>query len=468
MNDFERCKFHALNLFEFCLSSSAQVSHDISKFSNFSNVPPSTLSDFLTPRCHYTPVRIFGDSNPVGINPLNRVFNWASCMLLSNAAKSNLMSIIAPSLKCYTAECMKSGEKLVWPRPQTALFIESCIISTSSELLPKYVNASTLKSFDIPEEYSIEVSLRIKLVKCLLNFYQLGADKSAIAQEVLSLNNLKDDPGFTSHNHCLAGWILLKLPMVPDEEVLDHFDRGAIADRNYFLNHLNTGDTYYSRMKSYGKALRALKTAWDIVPGNPKTAYLLVSTLCKLGKLDKAFEVYRSVDTKSFSIPMFFNYGLIALRLKEFNKCIPALQRVVAVQPTNVLAWEILAEAYMGRGNYGIALKALKQSIDLDPTRPLSHILYAQVCTALFDYPAAIIAYARVTELLQNQELHSLHRLANKGLSLSPLNKANFLFSLFILGLVELNVNLAIQELRNGMPTAAIAHIETALQIGAR
>lgn len=39
--------------------------------------------------------------------------------------------------------------------------------------------------------------------------------------------------------------------MVPDEEVLDHFDRGAKADRNYFINHLNTGATFYSRMKAY-------------------------------------------------------------------------------------------------------------------------------------------------------------------------------------------------------------------------
>nr|CDS32467.1 tetratricopeptide repeat protein 37 [Hymenolepis microstoma] len=449
MNDFERCKFHALNLLDFCLSFSAQVGHDIAEFSNFSNVPPSTRTEFMSDRFSYTPVRAFGDTNQEGINPLNRVFNWASCMLLSNAAKSNLKSIIAPSLKYYTTECMKSGEKLIWPRPQTALFIESCIVSDSIGLLPKYVDVFALKSFDIPEEYSIEVSLRIKLVKCLLNFHQPGSDKSAIARDVLSLNNLKGDPGFTSRNHTLAGWILLKVPTVPDEEVLDHFKLGAIADRNYLQNHLYTGETFYSRMKAYRCALRALKTAWDIVPGNPYTAYLLASTLCKLGRPEKAFEVYRRVDTKSFSTPMYFHYGLIALRLKELNKCIPALQRVVAVQPTNVLAWEILAEAYMGRGNYGIALKALKQIIILDPTRPLSHILYAQVYTALSDYPAAIIAYDRVTELLKNQKLHSLHRLANKGL-------------------VELNVNLAIQELRSGMSTTAVAHIEAALQIGAR
>lgn len=46
---------------------------------------------------------------------------------------------------------------------------------------------------------------------------------------------------------------------------------------------------------------------------------------------------------------------------------------------------------------------------------------YAQVCTALSDYPAAITAYDRVTELLKNQKLHSLHLLASKGSSIQPL-----------------------------------------------
>ncbi|VDL60265.1 unnamed protein product [Hymenolepis diminuta] len=450
--------FLDVHMLGFCLSASAHVSHEIDKFKHFPNVPPSTLSDFLTPRLLYTPVRIFGDSNPKGINPLNRVSKWASCMLLSNAAKSNLRSIIAPSLKYYTEECMDSEKKLTWPRPQTALFTESCIISNNNELLQNYVDVSTLKSFDIPEEYSIEVTLRIKLVKCLLNFHQSGSDKSVIAQEVLKLNNLKEDPGFTSHNHNLAGWILLKVPMVTNEEVLDHFDRGAKADRNYFINHLNAGATFYSRMKAYRRAYQALKIAWDIAPGTPNIAYLLACTLCKLGRPDKAFDVYKRVDSKLFSIPMYLNYGLIALRLKELNKCIPALQRVVAAQPKNALGWEILGEAYMVRGNYGIALRTLKRSIDasfvssclfLDPTRPLAHILYAQVCTALSHYPAAITAYDRVTELLKNQKLHFLHLLASKGL-------------------VEMNANLAIQELRSGMSTAAILHIEAALQIGAR
>lgn len=36
-----------------------------------------------------------------------------------------------------------------------------------------------------------------------------------------------------------------------------------------------------------------------------------------------------------------------------------------------------------------------------------------------------------------------------------------------LVGLVELNANLAIQELRSGMGTAAIGHIEAALKIGA-
>ncbi|KAM7538384.1 hypothetical protein Aperf_G00000067765 [Anoplocephala perfoliata] len=448
MNDFERCNFHVVNLLEFCLSAFAKVSYDITHFKDFPKDPPSTLSEFLTPRLLYTPIRIFGDSLPEGVNPLHRVFNWASCMLLSNAAKSNLKPLLASALKYYAEQCMTSEKMLVWPRPQTALFIECCITSNNVGLLQKYVDISSLTSSDIPGEYSTEVTLRIKLVKYLLSFCQRGSDKFSIAQEICKLKEFMGDPGFTSHNYNLAGRLLMKAPSTQIEDILDHFNRGIKADSNYFTNFLNIGSTFYWRLQDYRRAYQALKTAWQLAPGNPDIAHPLASALCKLGKFDKAYEVYNSVDVKSFSASMFLNYGLVSLRLKKLNRCIPALQRVVRVEPTNPLAWEILGEGYMARGNHGVALQALERSIKLDPNRPLPHILYAQACTVLSDYPTAVTAYDRVIKLLKNQKLHSLHLLANKGL-------------------VELNANLAIQELRSGMGTTAISHIEAALEIGA-
>lgn len=59
------------------------------------------------------------------------------------------------------------------------------------------------------------------------------------------------DAGFTSHNHNLAGWMLMKAPSTKTEDILDHFNRGIRADSSYFTNFLNIGSAFYWRMQDY-------------------------------------------------------------------------------------------------------------------------------------------------------------------------------------------------------------------------
>ncbi|EUB59387.1 Tetratricopeptide repeat protein 37 [Echinococcus granulosus] len=319
LNDFIRCDFILRDLMDFCRSSYAQVAKDITQFTTFPNAPPSTLTDFLTPRLLYTPVRLFGDSLPQDQTPLHRVFGWAGCLLLSNAAKSNFRHLLVPSISLYSTECLGAKEKLTWPLPQAVLFTECCLLIDDTTNLQHFVNFSSSPS-GLLESYSVE---------------------------------------------------------------------------------------------------------------------------------EDAYEVYKKTDHKLFTPAMCLNYGLVALHLKKLTECVPALQRAVRSQPMNPLVWEILGESYMARGSFGIALQSLEKAIQLDSNRLMSHILYAQACTALSDYSTALTAYSRVVELLKHQKLHSLSLLANKGL-------------------IELNVKLAAQDLNSGMRTTAIHYIETALSYGSR
>ncbi|CDS42708.1 tetratricopeptide repeat protein 37 [Echinococcus multilocularis] len=445
LNDFIRCDFILRDLMDFCRSSYAQVAKDITQFTTFPNAPPSTLTDFLTPRLLYTPVRLFGDSLPQGQTPLHRVFGWAGCLLLSNAAKSNFRHLLVPSINLYSTECLGAKEKLTWPLPQAVLFTECCLLIDDTTNLQHYVSFSSSSS-GLLESYSVEVSIRAKLVKFWLSLRCRDLDQLAVLQEILSLRDAIDI-GFPAHNHNLAGWLLLKLPSAPVDAILDHFNRGIKSDKNYFVNYLNIGHAFRSKKQDYVRALQAFRRSWQLVPGNPQIAHPLASTFCKLGKIEDAYEVYKKTDHKLFTPAMCLNYGLVALHLKKLTECVPALQRAVRSQPMNPLVWEILGESYMARGSFGIALQSLGKAIQLDSNRLMSHILYAQACTALSDYSTALTAYSRVVELLKHQKLHSLSLLANKGL-------------------IELNVKLAAQDLNSGMRTTAIHYIETALSYG--
>ncbi|KAL5967803.1 Tetratricopeptide repeat protein 37 [Taenia solium] len=400
LSDFIRCDFILQDLMDFCRSSYAQAAKDIANFTKFPSAPPSTMTDFLTPRLLYTPVRLFGNSLPQDQTPLHRVFGWAGCLLLSNAAKSNFRHLLGPAISLYSTECLGAKEKLPWPLPQAVLFTECCLFMDDLTSLQNLVDFSSSTS-DPLKDYSIEVIVRTKLVKFWLSLRCRDLDQLAILQEILRLSDSIEDSGFSAHNHNLAGWLLLKLPSAPVDAILDHFNHGIKSEKNYYVNYLNIGHAF--RLKKHDYVL--------------------------------------------FTPAMCLNYGLIALHLKKLAECVPALQRAVRSQPTNPLVWEILGESYMARGSFGIALQSLEKSIQLDPNRLMSHILYAQACTALSDYSTALTAYSRVIELLKHQKLHSLSLLATKGL-------------------IELNVKLAAQDLNNGMRTAAVEYIEAALSCG--
>ncbi|KAL5110680.1 Tetratricopeptide repeat protein 37 [Taenia crassiceps] len=445
LNDFTRCDFILQDLMDFCRSSYAQVAKDIAFFTNFPNAPPSTMTDFLTPRLLYTPVRLFGNSLPQDQTPLHRVFRWAGCLLLSNAAKSNFRHLLVPAISFYSAKCLSTEEKLTWPLPQAVLFTECCLFVDDITNLQNLVDFPS--SSDLPKSFSIEVTLRTKLVKLWFSLRCHGLDQLSVLQEVLRLRSSIEESGFSAHNHNLAGWLLLKLPSAPVDAILDHFNHGIKSDKNYYVNYLNIGHAFRLKKQDYVRALQAFRRSWQLVPGHPQIAHSLASTFCKLGKIEDAYEVYKKTDHKLFTPAMCLNYGLIALQLRKLAECVPALQRAVRSQPTNPLVWEILGESYMARGSFGIALQSLEKSIQLDPNRLMSQILYAQACTALSDYSTALTTYSRVIELLKHQKLHSLSLLANKGI-------------------IELNVKLAAQDLNNGMRTAAVDHIETALSYG--
>ncbi|VDK36094.1 unnamed protein product [Taenia asiatica] len=446
LNDFIRCDFILQDLMDFCRSSYAQAAKDIANFTKFLNAPPSTMTDFLTPRLLYTPVRLFGNSLPQDQTPLHRVFGWAGCLLLSNAAKSNFRHLLVPAIRLYSTECLGAKEKLPWPLPQAVLFTECCLFMDDLTSLQNLVDFSSSTS-DPLKGYSIEVNIRTKLVKFWLSLRCRDLDRLAILQEILRLSDSMEDSGFSAHNHNLAGWLLLKLPSAPVDAILDHFNHGIKSEKNYYVNYLNIGHAFRLKKHDYVRALQAFRRSWQLVPGHPQIAHPLASTFCKLGKIEDAYEVYKKTDHKLFTPAMCLNYGLIALHLKKLAECVPALQRAVRSQPTNPLVWEILGESYMARGSFGIALQSLEKSIQLDPNRLMSHILYAQACTALSDYSTALTAYSRVIELLKHQKLHSLSLLATKGL-------------------IELNVKLAAQDLNNGMRTAAVEYIEAALSCG--
>ncbi|VDD74161.1 unnamed protein product [Mesocestoides corti] len=401
LNDFNLCNFILQELISFCNSSYAQVAKDMTHYTSLPESPPSSLTDFLTPRLLYTPVRLFGDSLPQGETPLHRVCDWAGCLLLSNAAKSTFKHLALQAIDIYSKNLLDKEKQLNWPSPQAVLFTQCCLLSENPTSPQSCVDCSSL-STALAADFSTEVALRTELVKIWLSLQSRSGDKTACLQGILSLSSFIEDAGFSSHNHYLAGWLLSKLASTASDAALHHFNHGIKCDKRYFPNYLNIGHVFRLRKLDFFRALKAYKKSWQLVPGHPETAHSLASNLCKLDKITEAYGIYSECNQR--------------------------------------LLWEVLGEAYMLRGSFGTALQSLEKSIQ---------VRYAQACTALSDYSSASSSYNHALELLKSQPNRSLALLACKGL-------------------LEINVGLALQDLKQGMRTTAIGFIESALSYGSR
>uniref|UniRef100_A0A0R3WME6 TPR_REGION domain-containing protein n=1 Tax=Hydatigena taeniaeformis TaxID=6205 RepID=A0A0R3WME6_HYDTA len=334
LNDFIRCDFILRDLMDFCRSSYAQVAKDLAHLTSLPSAPPSTMTDFLTPRLLYTPVRIFGNSLSQDQTPLHRVFGWAGCLLLSNVAKSNFRHLLVPAIRFYSAECLGAKEKLTWPLPQAVLFTECCLLVDDIASLQNYVDCSS--SADLSANYSIEVTLRAKLVKFWLSLRCCYSDQLAILQG--NLADFIEESGFSAHNHSLAGWLLMKLPSAPVDTILDHFNRGIKRDKNYYLNYLNIGHAFRLKKKDYtlaweilgqsymargsfGIALQSLEKSIQLDPNRLMAQILYAQACTALSDYSTALTVYSRITElikrqKLHSLSLLAKKGLIELNVK--------------------------------------------------------------------------------------------------------------------------------------------------------
>eukprot|EP00045_Choanoeca_perplexa_P018024 m.274639 g.274639 ORF g.274639 m.274639 type:complete len:1569 (+) comp17691_c0_seq2:37-4743(+) len=85
--------------------------------------------------------------------------------------------------------------------------------------------------------------------------------------------------------------------------------------------------------------------------------------------------------------------GLLALREMDASAAIAALQKALRNARNNAQVWHCLGQAYLQRGSYASALKALGRSIELQPALVEAQSLYAQVQRQLGQLSEAINTY---------------------------------------------------------------------------
>uniref|UniRef100_A0A0X3NMQ2 Tetratricopeptide repeat protein 37 n=1 Tax=Schistocephalus solidus TaxID=70667 RepID=A0A0X3NMQ2_SCHSO len=445
LRDFSRCNHITKEIMSFCRAHIMSATKEVESLNSLADSQPSTRTEFLTRRLPVTPIRMEAAG---GVRGLYRVCDWAGCLLLSNAALSTLGSLAASAVDSFSSNCLPEDFSLTWPSPQAITFTQCCLLSAGSQSLKKVA----FKDTDSPRPFS-EVALTARLVRIWLQLLQKESNHKDNVRELLSLNAIGE--GFSTSNRYLTGWLLVKANSTCEdsnssakEVALNNFYCGIREDKLYFPNYLYAGHVF-KRKKDYKRALPLYRRAWTLMPGHPEIAYALSVTYCKLGRPEEAYKVYKNVDKKTFTTGMWLNYGLICLHLDRLVECVPALQKVVMAEPANALYWELLGDAYMARGSYRTALQSFEKSMQISKDSPMCHIQRARASIALLEYSSAVASLKYALDLVDGRPNLPMLILAAKGL-------------------MEVNIVLALQDLKQGLRTTALEYIESALLYAAR
>ncbi|CAL8084312.1 unnamed protein product [Calicophoron daubneyi] len=470
---FDRCDRVLMEVLSYCKERVTEAAKEIHDLTVFPTTKLSQLTGFLTSRPVCTPFRLDLTRLARTLSPYFVIEEWCTALRLANNAASALPHVaIKQVAELVSASYPTDMDIPSWASTMQALRMECCLAANRADLaLNIGLGMSSKSVVDLDELSSIlltsqdsEPRFRVCLCLAVADFLlarknedtgaileELTASASKLAPEIRLFSSARD---FYLYGQLLSQIVLLQSKCVDDIGTeltqLDALLAGVKADPLYYANFVCAGQIY-RRKGSVSDAMKVLTVAHNLMPSSPECAYHLALTLCQKGELLKALDVYAPIDQKHFTKEMWLNYGLINLYLGRSLQCVPALQRVIILDPKNILYWEILGEAYLLRRSYETAIKTLKRAIQLDPTRPLAYVLCGQ-------------AYRRFGEdSFANQYLlQGLERSRQKYSDSADSSYETYIMNLK--ELTELNLSLSYLHLSQGLSGCAIKELELVLE----
>ncbi|VDM08610.1 unnamed protein product [Wuchereria bancrofti] len=135
------------------------------------------------------------------------------------------------------------------------------------------------------------------------------------------------------------------------------------------------------KTKNRTKAIACLERAAKIRPQDTKVAKLIEELLSLEGRNE---DLLKHLIQYSKMVPkdLWARKRLAFLELQNGNldAAIDQMQRIVALDKTDVGIWTALGDAYKKRGNYQSAIKAFKEAIDLESDNKTAQIQFIQMC----------------------------------------------------------------------------------------
>jgi Flp pilus assembly protein TadD len=149
----------------------------------------------------------------------------------------------------------------------------------------------------------------------------------------------------------------------------ESFRRAVELKPDYWLNYNDLG-RFYDRLGRHEEAIDPFMQVITLRPTNPWGYNNVGVQYHNLGRLDEALDWYQKAtevnpDAAGPVSLALFNMGNIRYARDEFTAAEEILERVVAVQPQDEWAWDLLGDSRHWLGDAGGAREAWRQAVEL-------------------------------------------------------------------------------------------------------
>jgi tetratricopeptide (TPR) repeat protein len=202
----------------------------------------------------------------------------------------------------------------------------------------------------------------------------------------------------------LKGWACFQIGYCYGE--LKSYTKAIEALKQAIRIDPDDADTYYNLGCVYGnidnhtKAIEAYKQAIRIDPDYANSHYGLGLAYNKLGFDKDAIEEYKQAiridpDNTNARINLGITYG----ELDNYTEAIEAFKQAIRIDPDDAVTYYNLGYAYGNIDNYTKAIEAFKQAIRIDPDNTNAHINLGKAYGELGNYTKAIESFKQAIRI---------------------------------------------------------------------
>lgn len=157
----------------------------------------------------------------------------------------------------------------------------------------------------------------------------------------------------------------------------------------------------YENLGNYEQSIRYFKKALELNPGAEPLLYELGLCYELVKKPEEGVQYFQDfINNKDpYSIPAWFNLGLILQQMDLFEKSIDALEYVLAIDDTHVPAHLSIAHSWSNLGEYTKAINVYEETFVHEKPEAMTHYYIGECYEKMKDYRNALVHYNKALEL---------------------------------------------------------------------